>query len=241
MDKYPFYIQTAISEKEYLHQWKKNLLIATILIVLFIIASFLLFRTMRANYFKELKLSREIKIVKNRFENMFKVHSAIMLLIDAKTGKIIDANHSACKFYGYTLDEFKKLNISNINVLSKKDIQDKIEEAKNFNNNTFIFPHRLKSGEIKTIESNTSPIETEKGKILFSIIKDISKQIELEKEIQEEKERYKNLTNYSSDAIFILNIEDGKLVEFSKRARDFLGYDNNEMKDLSIFDWDTRY
>ncbi|WP_198304782.1 response regulator [Arcobacter vandammei] len=239
MDKYPFYIQTAISEKEYLHQWKKNLLIATILIVLFIIASFLLFRTMRANYFKELKLSREITIVKNRFENMFKVHSAIMLLVDAKTGNIIDANISACKFYGYTLDEFKKLNISNINVLSKKDIQDKIEEATKLNNNTFIFPHRLKSGEIKTIESNTSPIETEKGKILFSIIKDISKQIELEKEIQEEKERYKNLTNYSSDAIFILNIEDGKLVEFNKRARDFLGYDNNEMKDLSIFDWDT--
>ncbi|MGH2306244.1 response regulator [Aliarcobacter sp. ERUVET-8] len=239
MDKYPFYIQTAISEKEYLHQWKKNLLIATILIVLFIIASFLLFRTMRANYFKELKLSREIKIVKNRFENMFKIHSAIMLLVDAKTGKIIDANHSACEFYGYTLDEFKKLNISNINVLSKKDIQDKIEEAKNFNNNTFIFPHRLKSGEIKTIESNTSPIETEKGKILFSIIKDISKHLELEKEIQEEKERYKNLTNYSSDAIFILNIEDGKLVEFSKRAKDLLGYDNNEMKNLSIFDWET--
>ena len=238
MDKYPFYIQTAISEKEYLHQWKKNLLIATILIVLFIIASFLLFRTMRANYFKELKLSREIKIVKNRFENMFKIHSAIMLLIDAKTGNIIDANHSACKFYGYTLDEFKKLNISNINVLSKKDIQDKIEEAKNFNNNTFIFPHRLKSGEIKTIESNTSPIETEKGRILFSIIKDISKHLELEKEIQEEKERYKNLTNYSSDAIFILNIEDGKLVEFSKRAKDLLGYDNNEMKELTIFDLD---
>ena len=192
MDKYPFYIQTAISEKEYLHQWKKNLLIATILIVLFIIASFLLFRTMRANYFKELKLSKEIKIVKNRFENMFKVHSAIMLLIDAKTGNIIDANISACKFYGYTLDEFKKLNISNINVLSKKEIQDKIEEAKNLNNNTFIFPHRLKNGEIKTIESNTSPIDTEKGEVLFSIIKDISKQIVLEKEIQEEKERYKN-------------------------------------------------
>ncbi|WP_148624364.1 response regulator [Aliarcobacter cryaerophilus] len=238
MDKYPFYIQTAISEKDYLHQWKRNLVIATILIVLFIIASFLLFRTMRANYFKELKLSREIQIVKNRFENMFKVHSSIMLLIDAKTGNIIDANISACEFYGYTLDEFKKLNISNINILSKKDIQYKIEEATNLNNNTFIFPHRLKSGEIKTIESNTSPIETEKGKILFSIIKDISKQIELEKEIQEEKERYKNLTNYSSDAIFIINIEDGKLVEFSKRARDFLGYDNNEMKELTIFDLD---
>ena len=195
MDKYPFYIQTAILEKEYLHQWKKNLLIATILIVLFIIASFLLFRTMRANYFKELKLSREIKIVKNRFENMFKIHSAIMLLIDAKTGNIIDANHSACKFYGYTLDEFKKLNISNINVLSKKDIQDKIKEAKNLNNNTFIFPHRLKSGEIKMVESNTSPIKTDNGEILFSIIKDISNEVDLKNNLKNKDELLQNFAN----------------------------------------------
>jgi len=195
MDKYPFYIQTAILEKEYLHQWKKNLLIATILIVLFIIASFLLFRTMRANYFKELKLSKEIKIVKNRFENMFKVHSAIMLLIDAKTGNIIDANHSACKFYGYTLDEFKKLNISNINVLSKKEIQDKIEEAKNLNNNTFIFPHRLKSGEIKMVESNTSPIKTDNGEILFSIIKDISNEVDLKNNLKNKDELLQNFAN----------------------------------------------
>ncbi|MDK2084381.1 response regulator [Aliarcobacter butzleri] len=239
MDKYPFYIQTAISEKDYLHQWRKNLTIATILIVLFIIASFLLFRTMRANYFKELKLLKEIKIVKNRFESMFKIHSSIMLLIEPETGNIIDANNSACAFYGYSLDEFRELNISNINVLSKTEIKEKLKKAKDFQNNTFIFPHKLKNGEIKTIESNTSPIDTEKGEILFSIIKDISKQIELEKQIQEEKERYKNLTNYSSDAILIVNIEDGKLVEFSKRARDFLGYDNNEMRNLSIFDWDT--
>ena len=195
MDKYPFYIQTAILEKEYLHQWKKNLLIATILIVLFIIASFLLFRTMRANYFKELKLSKEIKIVKNRFENMFKIHSAIMLLIDAKTGNIIDANHSACKFYGYTLDEFKKLNISNINVLSKKDIQDKIKEAKNLNNNTFIFPHRLKSGEIKMVESNTSPIKTDNGEILFSIIKDISNEVDLKNNLKNKDELLQNFAN----------------------------------------------
>jgi two-component system, sensor histidine kinase and response regulator len=195
MDKYPFYIQTAISEKDYLHQWRKNLTIATILIVLFIIASFLLFRTMRANYFKELKLSKEIKIVKNRFENMFKVHSAIMLLIDAKTGNIIDANISACKFYGYTIDEFKKLNISNINVLSKTEIKEKLKKAKDFQNNTFIFPHKLKNGEIKMVESNTSPIKTDNGEILFSIIKDISNEVDLKNNLKNKDELLQNFAN----------------------------------------------
>ena len=195
MDKYPFYIQTAILEKDYLHQWKRNLVIATILMILFVIGSFLLFRTMRANYFKELKLSREIKIVKNRFENMFKVHSAIMLLIDAKTGNIIDANISACEFYGYTLDEFKKLNISNINVLSKTEIKEKLKKAKDFQNNTFIFPHKLKNGEIKMVESNTSPIKTDNGEILFSIIKDISNEVDLKNNLKNKDELLQNFAN----------------------------------------------
>ena len=238
MDKYPFYIQTAILEKNYLYLWKRNLIISTILMILFIIGSFLLFRAMRVNYLEELKLFRDVKLIKNRFESMFKIHSSIMLLIEPETGNIIDANNSACSFYGYSLDEFRELNISNINVLSKTEIKEKLKKAKDSQNNTFIFPHKLKNGEIKMVESNTSPIKTDNGEILFSIIKDISKHLELEKAIQEEKERYKNLTNYSSDAIFILNIEDGKLVEFNKRARDFLGYDNNEMKELTIFDLD---
>ena len=195
MDKYPFYIQTAILEKDYLHQWKRNLVIATILMILFVIGSFLLFRTMRANYFKELKLSKEIKIVKNRFENMFKVHSSIMLLIDAKTGNIIDANISACKFYGYTLDEFKKLNISNINVLSKTEIKEKLKKAKDFQNNTFIFPHKLKNGEIKMVESNTSPIKTDNGEILFSIIKDISNEVDLKNNLKNKDELLQNFAN----------------------------------------------
>ena len=112
MDKYPFYIQTAILEKNYLYLWKRNLIISTILMILFIIGSFLLFRAMRVNYLEELKLFRDVKLIKNRFESMFKIHSSIMLLIEPETGNIIDANNSACAFYGYSLDEFRELNIS---------------------------------------------------------------------------------------------------------------------------------
>ncbi|WP_323660259.1 cache domain-containing protein [Aliarcobacter butzleri] len=37
MGKYPFYVQVALSEQEYLAQWKKNLTIVTILLTLFIV------------------------------------------------------------------------------------------------------------------------------------------------------------------------------------------------------------
>ena len=120
-----------------------------------------------------------------------------------------------------------------------KDITDYLNGVKNFYRNE----HRVKckNGKYIWILDRGMIVERDLEGQPIRIIgthEDISKQIVLEKEIQEEKERYKNLTNYSSDAIFILNIEDGKLVEFSKRAIDFLGYDDNEMKNLSIFDLD---
>ena len=195
MDKYPFYIQTAISEKNYLYLWKRNLIISTILMILFIIGSFLLFRAMRVNYLEELKLFRDVKLIKNRFESMFKIHSSIMLLIEPETGNIIDANNSACAFYGYSLDEFRELNISNINVLSKTEIKEKLKKAKDFQNNTFIFPHKLKNGEIKMVESNTSPIKTDNGEILFSIIKDISNEVDLKNNLKNKDELLQNFAN----------------------------------------------
>ena len=121
-----------------------------------------------------------------------------------------------------------------------KDITDYLNGVKNFYRNE----HRVKckNGKYIWILDRGMIVERDLEGQPIRIIgthEDISKQIVLEKEIQEEKERYKNLTNYSSDAIFIVNIEDGKLVEFSKRAKDLLGYDDNEMKNLSIFDWET--
>ena len=64
------------------------------------------------------KLLKELENSKKRFENMFRTHDSVMLLINPDSGKIIDANNSAIKFYGFSLDEFKNMNISDINPLS---------------------------------------------------------------------------------------------------------------------------
>jgi hypothetical protein len=45
-----------------------------------------------------------------------------MLVIDSESGIIRDGNLAASNYYGYTLEELKKLNISDINILSKQEI-----------------------------------------------------------------------------------------------------------------------
>lgn len=187
---------------------------------------------------KEKILIQEMEIVKNRFENMFKTHSSVMLLINPNNQKIIDANQSAVDFYGYSIDELKGMDISKINLLAHQNLKEKYTEAKTLIKNSFIFFHKLKNGTIRTVEVNSSPIETESGLILFSIIKDVTKEQELKNEILKEKIKFQTFINLSSDAISIVEIETGKLLEYSKQTQKYLGYNDEEMQNLTISDWD---
>ena len=45
-----------------------------------------------------------------------------MLLIKSDSGAILDANPSACAYYGYSKEEFKRMAITDINTLSNKEV-----------------------------------------------------------------------------------------------------------------------
>ncbi|WP_373069738.1 response regulator [Sulfurimonas sp.] len=56
--------------------------------------------------------------------------------------------------------------------------------------------------------------------------------------MKQQKQRYENLLNLSSDGIFIMSSENGTLLEYSQQAKKMLGYTDEEMKTLKVFDWD---
>jgi PAS domain S-box-containing protein len=174
------------------------------------------------------KLLKELEASKKRFENMFKTHDSVMLLINPDSGKIIDANNSAIKFYGFSLDEFKNMNISDINPLSYEIIHERTEKAKKLETNTFRFNHQLKDGSIKIVEVNSSPIEMDNEIILFSIIKDITKEIELEKTIIKEKNFISTIIN-NANAIIAAIDHKGYMFMINEYAQNFLGYTQKEI------------
>ncbi len=180
------------------------------------------------------KLLKELENSKKRFENMFRTHDSVMLLINPDSGKIIDANNSAIKFYGFSLDEFKNMNISDINPLSFEILHEKTEEAKKLKTNAFRFNHQLKDGSIKIVEVNSSPIEMDNEIILFSIIKDITKEIELEKTIIKEKDFISTIINNANAAIAAIDHE-GYMFMINEYAQNFLGYTQKEISSEPFF------
>ncbi len=108
------------------------------------------------------------------FRDMFEGHSAMMLVIDPDTGFILDANKAAIEFYGWTIDEIRKLRIQDINTLSPEEIKTAIEQTKTGEKNYFEFRHRRADGSIRDIEAYSRTIVTDGRSSLYIIVHDVT-------------------------------------------------------------------
>ncbi|MBI5671521.1 MAG: PAS domain S-box protein [Chloroflexi bacterium] len=109
-----------------------------------------------------------------RYRQMFEEHTAMMLLLDPADGSIVDANPAACSFYGYSREQFRSLKITDLNTLPPEQIRQNMAFAATRNQNYFVFPHRIASGDIRTVEVHSVPIHILGQVLLYSVIHDIT-------------------------------------------------------------------
>lgn len=107
-----------------------------------------------------------------RFRKLFESHAAAKMVIDARTGSIIDANHAAAKFYGWKVEELKKMNINQIIVLTDEEIQQSIENASS--------RHRTADGSLRDVEVYSNKIEINGKLLIYVIIIDVTERKRLE-------------------------------------------------------------
>ena len=120
------------------------------------------------------RAEKTIRESEENFHSMFESHDSIMLLIEPETGKIIDANHAAERFYGRTRTELCTLSMDEINARPPEVVAAARAKAVQGKVTFFTFPHRIASGEIRTVEVHSSPIAMKGKTILFAIIHDIT-------------------------------------------------------------------
>ncbi|WP_461205277.1 EAL domain-containing protein [Clostridium sp. DL1XJH146] len=97
-----------------------------------------------------------------------------MIVIDSKTGNIVDVNSRALEYYGYSKSEFLKLNIDDISISSEQEMHNEIQLAKNQKRNFFNFKHKLADGDIREVEVYNTFVQIEKKQYLYSLIFDAS-------------------------------------------------------------------
>ncbi len=118
------------------------------------------------------------------YRNLFENHSAIKLMINPLDGGIINANHAAAKFYGWTIEELKGMNIRQITVMEEKKIEKELKKAVNGKNVHFEFKHRLADNAVRNMEVFTSKIKFQGKDCLHFIIHNVTQKKEAEEKLK---------------------------------------------------------
>jgi len=164
--------------------------------------------------------------VRNSF--LFDGNHSIILLIEAETGKIKDANAAACKFYQWSHAALCKMNISDINILPEEEVKHEKQRAIDEQCNHFIFKHCLANGEIRDVEVHSWSIKSSKPAMLYSIIYDITERLKVEDQLRISENKYKNLIENINEVIF--EVDENGIVKFiSSPIVKILGYKAEEI------------
>jgi PAS domain S-box-containing protein len=132
---------------------------------------------------------------------------AVMLSIDPESGRILDANPAAIDFYGYSKDELQNLRIQDINLLGSEDVDRQVKMALRKSRKYFVFPHRLKNGEVRMVDVYSSPITLGDSTSLFSIIFDVTEREKLKEELYRQKEMLRITLHSIGDGVVTTDME----------------------------------
>jgi len=116
---------------------------------------------------------------------MFEKNTAVKLLVDPVSGRIMDANPAAAVYYGYSRERLCGMNISDINILPSDDLHGEMEAAMAERRTFFRFRHRLASGEVRDVEVHSGCIDVGGEALLHSIITDVTERNRLERALRE--------------------------------------------------------
>jgi len=163
-----------------------------------------------------------------RFEEFFRKHDAVFLLMDAGTGQLLDVNDAALRFYGYSLPQMRSMKIGDVNQLPPDELDAERQRAAKAERKYFVVPHRLASGEIRTVEVHTTPVDMNGRTCLFSVIHDITDRERADEALRKSEEKYATAFHASPDSITITRLSDGEILEANEGFERLLGYTRAE-------------
>jgi PAS domain S-box-containing protein len=151
-------------------------------------------------------------------------------------GNFVYVNETACRTHGYSREEFMKMKLTQVIAPERvsrldSDFQEMLEKGQVIFEST----HLRKDGSIIPVEVHGRTIESGGGKLILTVIRDITERKAAEEALRESEEKYRDLLDNTSDLIQSVK-PDGRFRYVNNGWRQALGYSEEEISKLTIFD-----
>lgn len=147
-----------------------------------------------------------------------------ILLIDLDTNEFVKFNDMASKSLGYTRQEFKKLNLSDIATMSEDEIIKKNEEIILKGGATFTSKHRTKSGKLRDVHVFVKNVSLQGKQFGHAIWRDITEQKQAEKNYLKSIQILQSIFEGTLDPLLMLD-QSLNIIGFNNAALEYYKID----------------
>jgi PAS domain S-box-containing protein len=152
-------------------------------------------------------IENQLRETETRYHQMFEQNTAVKLVIDSDTGRIVDANPAAAAFYQYDRETLKTMRITDITPLPMEEAYPKFQLALSEKRTRFRFQHRLANGEIRDVDIFVGPVELEGKTLLYTIIYDVTERVKVEAVLHYIQERWNSFVKNIPVPMFLKDKE----------------------------------
>ncbi len=146
-----------------------------------------------------MKFTSESTLHQKFLENM---HDAVLILDE--NFNVNDCNHVATVWYGYTEEQLKKLNLSDLRAPEERaKITEHMHGVATKQGGIWETVHLRSDGSTFAVEVSSTPIEIGDKRRFYHVVRDISVRKKNEEALRASEARYKQIVEFAPDTIFI--------------------------------------
>jgi PAS domain S-box-containing protein len=147
-----------------------------------------------------------------KYRQIFSIGSDALFMIDIYSGRILDVNPIGCKMFGFSKDSLLKMIFKQLSATPEK-LEEQI-----LNQRSILLDEvaQRMNGSQFPIEISLSYFNWSGRKVLVASIRDISERIIAQDKLIKSEQKFKQLFDYSNDAILIL--KNYRIIDFNQKS-----------------------
>ncbi|HBH61807.1 MAG TPA: hypothetical protein DDX85_08735 [Nitrospiraceae bacterium] len=176
------------------------------------------------------KTEQALKINEEKYRLLFLTEQDAIIIVNADTRRIVDANDAALHLYGYSKKEILELTGPDLSEEPDKSVAAirKVAMSTDKRIHSHTRNHKKKDGTVFPVEISSGFFMLKDRKFISAVIRDISSFKREEELLRESEERFRGLVETTSDWIWEVD-ENAAYTYVSPKIRDILGYEPQEV------------
>jgi PAS domain S-box-containing protein len=147
--------------------------------------------------------------------SLFDGHGALMLLIDPRSGAIVEANAAAAAFYGQSVKDLTGQSLASLSLLSEDRVLPTLRRTLQEEEPLLRLRHRAASGGVRTVEMMVSTVVIGGRLLLYAIGRDVTEQQRAAERVRRDERVLRGLYDHAPTIMGVVELAGDDILHVS--------------------------